>query len=42
MGIKRTTLVIEKKGKIIKIGEKVKVKDHAKEVRETIIICTQK
>ena len=33
MGIIRTTFLIDKKGKIIKIWENVKVKDHAKEVR---------
>jgi peroxiredoxin Q/BCP len=32
MGIKRTTVLINPKGKIIKIWNKVKVKDHAKEV----------
>ena len=36
MGINRTTLLINKKGKIIKIWENVKVKDHAKEVLETL------
>ena len=36
MGINRTTLLIDKKGKIIKIWENVKVKDHAKEVLETL------
>jgi peroxiredoxin Q/BCP len=40
MGIKRTTVLINLKGKIIKIWNNVKVKDHAKEVlnclRETI------
>ena len=36
MGINRTTFLIDKKGKIIKIWEKVKVKDHAKEVLETL------
>ena len=36
MGIIRTTLLIDKKGKIIKIWENVKVKDHAKEVLETL------
>ena len=32
MGIKRTTFLINPKGKIIKIWNNVKVKDHAKEV----------
>jgi peroxiredoxin Q/BCP len=32
MGIKRTTVLINPKGKIIKIWSNVKVKDHAKEV----------
>ena len=32
MGIKRTTVLINQKGKIIKIWNNVKVKDHAKEV----------
>ena len=32
MGIKRTTALINPKGKIIKIWNNVKVKDHAKEV----------
>jgi peroxiredoxin Q/BCP len=32
MGIKRTTILINLKGKIIKIWNNVKVKDHAKEV----------
>ena len=36
MGIIRTTYLIDKKGKIIKIWENVKVKDHAKEVLETL------
>ena len=36
MGIIRTTFLIDKKGKIIKIWENVKVKDHAKEVLETL------
>jgi peroxiredoxin Q/BCP len=40
MGIKRTTVLINRKGKIIKIWNNVKVKDHAKEVlsclKETI------
>jgi len=36
MGILRTTILIDKKGKIIKIWDNVKVKDHAKDVLETI------
>ena len=36
MGINRTTFLIDKKGKIIKIWENVKVKDHVKEVFETL------
>ncbi len=36
MGILRTTYLIDKKGKIIKIWDNVKVKDHAKEVLETL------
>ena len=36
MGIIRTTFLIDKKGKIIKIWENVKVKDHAKDILETI------
>ena len=42
MGINRTTFLIDKKGKIIKIWENVKVKDHAKEVLETLKIFTKK
>ena len=36
MGIIRATFLIDKKGKIIKIWDNVKVKDHAKEVLETL------
>ena len=36
IGILRTTFLIDKKGKIIKIWKNVKVKDHAKEVLETL------
>ena len=36
MGIIRSTFLIDKKGKIIKIWKNVKVKDHAKEVLETL------
>ncbi|MDB9717444.1 thioredoxin-dependent thiol peroxidase [Candidatus Pelagibacter sp.] len=42
IGINRTTFLIDKKGKIIKIWENVKVKDHAKEVLETLKIFTKK
>ena len=42
MGINRTTFLIDKKGKIIKIWENVKVKDHAKEVLETLKEFSQK
>jgi len=37
MGILRTTFLIDPKGKIIKIWENVKVKDHAKDVLDTLI-----
>jgi peroxiredoxin Q/BCP len=36
MGIIRATFLIDKKGKIIKIWDNVKVKDHAKEVLDTL------
>ena len=36
MGLIRSTFLIDKKGKIIKIWKNVKVKDHAKEVLETV------
>ena len=36
MGIIRTTILIDKKSKIIKIWDNVRVKDHAKEVLETL------
>ena len=36
MGINRTTFLIDKNGKIIKIWENVKVKDHAKVVLNTL------
>ena len=42
MGIIRTTFLIDKKGKIIKIWNNVKVKDHAKEVLETLQNITKK
>ena len=36
MGIIRSTFLIDKKGRIIKVWDNVKVKDHAKEVLETL------
>ena len=36
LGIIRSTILINKKGKIIKVWYNVKVKDHAKEVLETL------
>jgi thioredoxin-dependent peroxiredoxin len=36
MGIIRSTFLIDKKGKILKIWDNVKVKDHAKDVLETL------
>ena len=42
MGIIRTTFLIDKHGKIIKIWENVKVKDHAKKVLETLKEITKK
>ena len=36
MGILRTTILIDKNGKIVKIWKNVKVKDHAKEVLEEL------
>ncbi|MDB3947051.1 thioredoxin-dependent thiol peroxidase [Candidatus Pelagibacter sp.] len=42
MGVLRTTFLIDKKGKIIKIWNNVKVKDHAKDVLETIKNLSQK
>ena len=36
MGLIRSTFLIDKKGKIIKVWKNVKVKDHAKEVLETL------
>ena len=36
LGVVRTTFLIDKKGRIIKIWNNVKVKDHAKEVLETL------
>ena len=42
MGIIRTTFLIDKKGKIVKIWNNVKVKNHAKEVLETLKNITKK
>ena len=36
MGIVRTTFLIDQNGKIIKIWDNVKVKDHAKEVLDIL------
>ena len=36
MGVIRTTFLIDKKGRIIRIWQNVKVKEHAKEVLETL------
>ena len=36
IGIVRTTFLIDPKGKIVKIWDNVKVKDHAKEVLDTL------
>ena len=36
MGVIRSTFLIDKKGKILKTWNDVKVKDHAKEVLETL------
>ena len=42
MGVLRTTFLIDKKGKIIKIWDNVKVKDHAKEILEFLKNLSQK
>tara|TARA_Y100000992_G_C20966062_1_gene350458 strand:+ start:15 stop:497 length:483 start_codon:yes stop_codon:yes gene_type:complete len=42
MGIVRTTFLIDKKGKILKIWKNVKVKGHAIEVLETLKAFTKK
>ena len=42
MGIIRTTYLIDKKGKILKIWENVKVKNHAQEVLKTLSNLTIK
>ena len=36
MGVIRSTFLIDPKGKIIKIWDNVKVKNHAKEVLDTL------
>ena len=36
MGVVRTTYLLDKKGRILKIWKNVKAKDHAKEVLETL------
>ena len=36
MGVIRTTFLIDKKGKILKVWNNVKVKDHAKDVLKTL------
>ena len=41
MGIVRTTFLIDKQGKIIKIWDNVKVKDHAKEVLDALKILSK-
>ena len=40
MGIIRSTFLIDKKGRILKIWDNVKVKDHAKEVLKTLKTIT--
>ncbi|MDC3143267.1 peroxiredoxin [Candidatus Pelagibacter sp.] len=41
-GVVRSTFLIDKKGKIIKIWDNVKVKDHAKEVLEALKTFSKK
>ena len=36
MGVIRSTFLIDKKGRILKIWNNVRVKDHAKEVLDTL------
>ena len=36
MGVNRTTFLIDKRGKVLKIWKNVKVKNHAKEVLNTL------
>ena len=40
MGIIRSTFLIDKKGRILKIWDNVKIKDHAKEVLKTLKTIT--
>ena len=42
MGVIRSSILIDKKGKILKVWDNVKVKDHAKEVLETLSILLKK
>tara|TARA_B100000575_G_scaffold283522_1_gene276480 strand:+ start:214 stop:684 length:471 start_codon:yes stop_codon:yes gene_type:complete len=42
MGVIRTSFLIDKKGNILRIWNNVKVKDHAKEVLETLISMVKK
>ena len=42
MGIIRTTYLIDKKGKILRVWNNVKVKDHANEVLETLKVIIKK
>jgi len=42
MGIVRTTFLIDPNGKIVKIWDNVKVKDHAKEVLDTLKVFRNK
>ena len=42
MGIIRSTYLIDKKGKILKVWNNVKVKDHAKEVLQTLTNLVKK
>ena len=42
MGVIRSTFLIDPKGKIVKIWDNVKVKDHAKEVLDTLKIFKNK
>ena len=37
MGIIRSTFLIDKKGKLLKVWDNVRVKDHASEVLKTLI-----
>ena len=41
MGVIRSTFLIDKKGRILKIWDNVKVKDHAKEVLKTLKIISK-